>query len=238
MKSRGSQAALTVIFLLFGFMLAIQFRASPDLPGNYRVQRVEELSVLLQVTEQERDNLKIEVTELREKVTEMMASEDHVKLLQDELQKARILSGLTDLKGPGILVDMNDSQKPPAPGQDPSLLIIHDDDIAQVVNELFGAGAEAVSVNEQRIISTTEIRCAGNVIMINGVRIAPPIHIIAIGDPDTLLSGLKFPGGIVDSLSLWGIEVKAKAAEEVIVPAYGGSLSFRFAQPTKKGGGS
>ncbi|MGI6643646.1 MAG: DUF881 domain-containing protein [Bacillota bacterium] len=235
MKSRGSQAALTVIFVIFGFMLATQFRARPPLSSNYRLQRAEELAVLLQVTEEERDRLKDEVASLRDKVAEMMAGEDQVELLREELQKARILAGLTEVKGPGVVLEMTDSQKPPAPGQDPNLLIIHDDDVAEVVNELFGAGAEAVSVNGQRLISTSEIRCAGNVIMINGARIAPPIIVLAIGDPETLMGGLKFPGGVVDSLSLWGIEVKVKAADEVIVPAYNGSLVFRYAQPTRKG---
>ncbi len=200
------------------------------------MQRAEELSVLLKVTEQERDSLKEEIAELRDRIAEILAGESQVKVLQDELQKARVLAGLTELKGPGVVLEMNDSQKPLAAGQDPNLLIIHDDDILQVINEMFGAGAEAVAVNGQRIVSITEIRCAGNVIMVNGTRVAPPFKIAAIGDPETLCGGLKFPGGVVDGLSLWGIEVKVKPQEEITVPAYSGSLNFRFASPSKKGG--
>ena len=234
MKSRGSQAALAIIFALFGFMLATQFRARPPLAGNLTYQRAEELSVMLKVTEEQRDSLREEVTALRTQVAQMQAGEDQAKVLQAELGKAMVLAGLTDVKGPGVEVDMSDSEKPAQPGQNPSAFLIHERDLQDVVNALFGAGAEAVSVNGQRFVSTTEIVCAGNVIMVNGVRLAPPFKILAIGDPAVLESGLKMRGGVVDNLALWGIEVKVKQVQEITIPAYRGSLNFRFAQPVQK----
>ena len=77
------------------------------------------------------------------------------------------------MKGPGVTVEMNDAQKPVGSGQDPNLFIIHDDDILAVVNELFAAGAEAMCINGQRVVATTEVRCVGPVIMVNGNRVAP-----------------------------------------------------------------
>lgn len=238
MKTRGSQIALTIIFLLFGFMLATQFRARPPIPENIRQQRTEELSVLLQTAEQERDALRTEVASLREQITYMMEGQDKLDVLQAELQKARILAGLTEVEGPGVSVEMNDSTRPAQPGQDPNVFLIHDDDVQKVVNALFAAGAEAISVNGHRLITTSEIICAGNVIIVNGARIAPPIKILAIGNPETLEAGLKMRGGVVDSLVLWGIEVKVKIEEKVTLPAYSGPLNLQYATPVKKGGAS
>ena len=234
MRSRGSQAALTIIFALFGFMLATQFRARPPIAGGLQFQRAEELSVLLKVTEDENTTLKEEVSALRTRVSAMLAGEDQVKVLQEELQKAMTLAGLSAVKGPGVSVEMSDSDKPAQQGQDPNVFLIHQDDIQNVVNELFAAGAEAVSVNGQRFVATTEIRCAGNVIMINGVRVAPPLRIFAIGDAKVLESGLTMRGGVVEGLEFWGIKVRVKQEQELTIPAYQGSLNFRFALPVKE----
>jgi len=217
-------------------MLATQFRARPPIPENIRQQRTEELSVLLQTAEQERDALRTEVASLREQITYMMEGQDKLDVLQAELQKARILAGLTEVEGPGVSVEMNDSTRPAQPGQDPNVFLIHDDDVQKVVNALFAAGAEAISVNGHRLITTSEIICAGNVIIVNGARIAPPIKILAIGNPETLEAGLKMRGGVVDSLVLWGIEVKVKIEEKVTLPAYSGPLNLQYATPVKKGG--
>jgi len=233
-RSRGTRAALTIIFVLFGFMLATQFRARPPIVANLTYQRSEELSVLLKVAEEQRNALKEEVALLRDQVAKMQAGEDEVKVLQNELRKAMFLAGLTDVKGPGIVVDMSDSQKPAQAGQNPNVFLIHERDLQDVINAIFGAGAEAVSVNAQRFVSTTEVVCAGNVIMINGVRVAPPFKILAIGDPAVLENGLKMRGGVVDNLQLWGIEVKVKVEQEITISAYQGSLKFRFVQPVQK----
>lgn len=236
MRSRGSQAALTMIFILFGFMLATQFRARPPIAGNLPYQRAEELSVLLQVSEDENNTLKQEVTTLRGKIAEMTAGADQAQTLKEEMQKAMMLAGLSAVKGPGVTVEMTDSDKPAQQGQDPNVFLIHERDIQDVVNAIFAAGAEAISVNGQRFVSTTEIVCAGNVIMINGSRVAPPFIILAIGDPKVLEAGLTMRGGVVDSLKFWGIGIKIKQEQEITVPEFQGALDFHFAQPVAEGG--
>lgn len=234
MRSRGSWAALTFIFMLFGFMLATQFRARPPIAGNLQYQRAEELSVLLKVTEEQRDTLIEEVATLRDKITKMEAGIDQERVLKDELTRARILAGLTEVKGPGVVIEMSDSKKVAQPGQDPNVFLIHDKDLQDVINACFGAGAEALSVNDQRFVSKTEVVCAGNVIMINGARLAPPFKILAIGDPVTLENGLTMRGGVISNLQFWGIDVKITQQPEIVIPAYKGSLDFRYAQPVEK----
>ncbi|MCL5040572.1 MAG: DUF881 domain-containing protein, partial [Firmicutes bacterium] len=151
-----------------------------------------------------------------------------------EMERLRILAGLSEVQGPGVTVTMDDSKRPRQKGEDPNAFLIHDDDVLKVINELLAAGAEAVAINGQRLVSNTEIRCAGPTISINRAMTAPPLTIVAIGDPATLESALKMRGGVMESLALWGIEVKVKKENEVTIPAYHGSLDFQYAKPVPK----
>jgi uncharacterized protein YlxW (UPF0749 family) len=146
------------------------------------------------------------------------------------------LSGLSAVRGPGILVTMADSARPRNRQEDPNVFLIHDDDLLKVVNELRAAGAEAISINGQRLTALSEIRCVGPTISINAVRVAPPIVISAIGDAPTMESALKMRGGVVDQLSLWGIEVTITRQADILVPAYDRVLSWTHARPAEARG--
>ena len=93
------------------------------------------------------------------------------------------------------------------------------------VNELNSAGAEAVSINGQRITSRSSIKCAGSIINVNGVRIAAPFTIKAIGDPEVLESALRFKGGVIDSLLPWGFSVDVSQEDEIVIEPYTQSFS-------------
>ena len=103
-----------------------------------------------------------------------------------------------------------------------------------VINELKAAGAEAVSVNGQRITSNTEIRCVGPVIQINGIRLTAPFKISAIGSPSTLANSLKLRGGIVDTISSANIDVNIEMLTQIVVPKYEKVIEYRYATPTKE----
>ena len=99
-----------------------------------------------------------------------------------------------------------------------------------VVNELKAAGAEAISVNDQRIISTSAIRCVGPVIQVNYQKVATPIVIKAIGNAQYLESAMNIKNGIVDLLKgTAGIGITVSRESEVTIPKYDGVLSFRTA---------
>ncbi len=89
------------------------------------------------------------------------------------------------------------------------------------------AGAEAVSINGQRIVGTSSVSCAGSIVMVNGERVAAPFEIAAIGDGDILQSALKFPGGVVDNLAPWGIEITIRKEASVVVPPYTQTVLFK-----------
>ena len=114
------------------------------------------------------------------------------------------------------------------------MYVIHDDDILKVVNELRAAGAEAVSINGQRLIGSSEIRCAGPTLSVNNVRSSAPFEIRAIGEPKNLENALKMRGGVMETLKVWGIQMEIKSSDSVYVPAYKGSLKHEYAHETEE----
>ena len=91
-----------------------------------------------------------------------------------KLKKNNILIGLTDVTGEGVIVTLKDNNTVTADSNilDPSMVIVHMPDILGVINELKNAGAEAISINDQRVVSTTSLTCEGNIININGEKIS------------------------------------------------------------------
>jgi len=96
--------------------------------------------------------LEKEVEVLREQVSKVVEGEKAAETVRVELARTRMVAGLAAVEGPGVIVTLNDSKRQAGPGESPELFLVHDNDILQVVNELFAAGAEAVSVNGQRMV--------------------------------------------------------------------------------------
>lgn len=231
--------AISVICFILGMLLVAQFRSVQVSGAAISIQRAQELSTQLKTVTEERDMYKKELLELREKLAEYEDAASKTSSLTEaikkELEKVRMLAGLTPGTGPGVVVTLDDSNLPRQPGEDANLFLIHDEDLLKVINELFAAGAEAISVNGQRIIANSEVRCVGPTIIINSVKLAPPFIIQAIGDPDTLESALKMRGGVIESLQVFGIQVNIKKQEKIDMPAYAGAIQFKYFEPAKAG---
>ena len=108
-------------------------------------------------------------------------------------------------------------------------LVVHDADVLSVINELKNAGAEAISINDQRIVPTSSIVCGGNIIEINGEKVGAPFIIKAIGLPEQL-SALTRPGGYLEILKNASIEVSLKKSNNITIPKYTGVISYKYAQ--------
>jgi uncharacterized protein YlxW (UPF0749 family) len=145
----------------------------------------------------------------------------------DEL-KAR--AGETEMEGKGIVFTLDDSKQAAKAGENKNLYIIHDDDLLRVVNELRSAGAEAISLNGQRLIGSSEIRCVGPTVLVNERRLAAPFVISAIGNPQTLESSLKLRGGVIENFKFWGIKADIVQSDKVRIPAFQGKRTFEFAK--------
>ena len=226
---KEAKLTIMVVCVLLGMMLVAQFRITQRLEkDSLSYQRLEDLSDRLKQTEKERNQLLIDMQKLKEKAGE--------QVFQRELAQLKMHANLTPLQGPGVIVTLDDSKLPGKPGENQNLYLIHDDDLLKVINELKAAGAEALSVNEQRLIATSEIRCAGPTVSVNNQRSSPPYVIKAIGDPKTLDAALKMRGGVVETLKFWGIQVNINVVDSSLeVPAYKGTFRYEHAKPVKGG---
>lgn len=148
---------------------------------------------------------------------------------EQEIIKGNKMIGLAEVKGPGVIITLSDSKKEASSVLNPNMLLVHDVDILGVVNELKNAGAEAISINEQRIVPTTSISCGGNIIDINGEKVGAPFVIKAIGLPEQL-AGLSRPGGYLEILEAASIGVELKKSNDIIIPKYTGVIKYEYTQ--------
>ena len=211
---------IAIVFMVLGFMLSVQYKVTVQ-QRTIRMDRVEDLSERLKVMETENKQLLQEINELRKKGADR--ARDHG---QERLQ---LLAGTTDVEGAGIEIVLDDSNIPKKANDNPNLYIIHDEDLLRVLNELRTARAEAISINDQRIVAMSEVRCAGPTVSVNNVRSAPPYVIKAIGAPKTLTSALRLRGGVVETFEFWGIQVKIKSEDKVHIPALKAPRNFEYA---------
>lgn len=181
------------------------------------------------------EELRKELASLREEVTRLQnavaSGSAASKELNSSLQTLKVFAGLTEVEGPGVTVTLRDSKLAPSDAMDITGQIIHDTDILRIVNELRNAGAEAVAINNKRVGLGTNVRCVGTTVLVDEVRVAPPIVLRAIGEPDTLFGGITLPGGILSELKA----VDPQMAEVSIVrkmrlPAFTGGTKFRVAK--------
>lgn len=153
--------------------------------------------------------------------------------LENTIKEGNKISGLSEVTGDGIIITLNDGQITSANSWyvDINDVIVHDIDLMRTVNYLKNTGAEAISINGQRIISTTAIECDGNVIMINGEKIGAPFEIKAIGFPETLIN-IDMTGGYVQQLRDRGVEVTVTKSdkEKITIPKYSGVIKYEYLQ--------
>ncbi len=244
-RSRRAQLAIGIISMLSVYLITCQLK-SVNINNNVdspEKMRVDELQTML-VTEKEKNaDLLSQLVELERNLelyrTDAANTSAINNVMKQELDNAQILAGNTELAGKGVTVTLSDSTVPvPEMSTNIEQYIIHDSDLRMVITELAGAGAEAMSVNGQRIVATTAVRCVGNTIMVNDVKIASPFEIKAIGEPGTLEAALMIRGGVSDYLKSWSINLAVKQEEKVEIPRYSGIINFKHAQPVKEGGDS
>lgn len=151
---------------------------------------------------------------------------------EEQIKLDNILLGLTDVKGPGITISLkdNDSVKKNDidQGDNIEFYIVHAGDLVRVVNDLKNAGAEAISINGQRVVNSTSIYCAGNVVKINGQKITSPVEIKAIGEPDLLYGSMNILGGYLELLKETGVVVQMKKNYNIEINKYDGVINSQY----------
>ena len=219
---------LAVFALSFIFMAQLNTvnRSDETLQGKRETELRDDLTALkIEYEELKKENEKnLEIVE--EYKTSSSNNNTLINSLTQQLNQMSALSGMKDVAGEGIIVTLDGSDMAVSDNISTESMLIHDTDLRAIVNELSAAGAEAISINGQRIIATTAIRCVGPVIQVNGVKVAAPFTVKAIGNAKYLESALNIKGGIVDSFEIYGIKINISREKSITIPKYDGKLSF------------
>lgn len=169
-----------------------------------------------------------EITERYEEVTktlenykqESSSDTETKKNLEEELEKLNLMLGITDVEGTGIIINLDEGENVNTKIKAEELMII--------VNYLKEAGAEAISINNQRITNSTYIVDIDSFIKINSQRVLAPYTIMAIGDTDYLKSALIGTGGYSEKIKAWGQEINIEEKKKITIPKYDGELETKY----------
>ncbi len=167
----------------------------------------------------------------------MGANQEQVENLLFETKNTLMtVSGLTDVTGEGIIVIITDGERELLDNENPNNLMVHDVDIRNIVDDLRNTGAEAISINGQRIIfGQTKIYCTGPTVKINDDVFSQPFIIKAIGDRYFLEAAVNAPGQYGYTLRQWGIFVEVNTSVNIEIPAYTGNRRLLYAEEVKDG---
>jgi uncharacterized protein YlxW (UPF0749 family) len=231
------QLALFGALVALGFLIAAQARAEAP-RVRYTTQERAPLVETVVALQAQQEELKNRIRDLRARVTaaEQGAAGSGVLVrdLNNALRTARLAAGLVALEGPGLVLQLEDSQVPVPPGGSVSDFRVGALDLRRVVEQLWLAGAEAVSVNGERVVPTTAFVDIGGTLLVNSAYLAPPYQVAAIGPAD-LYDILVTAPGFVELIQAradkFGIRFSFAEPDRVTVPAYAGTVTLRYARP-------
>lgn len=165
--------------------------------------------------------------QLEKKIEQATNNNANLEDARNQIQEGNKLIGLTEVTGAGVIIKLSDSKLDASTALDPSLLVVHDLDVYYVINELKNAGAEAISVNGQRVVPTSAIECGGNIITINGEKIGSPFEIKAIGLPENL-ANLNRTGGYLEKMRSDNVGADLKKSNNITIPKYSGIINYKY----------
>ena len=237
-RHRVWRVATPVVVLLSGALFAVSAEQSDGL--DLRGGRLTDLASVVRAERDEAGDLTAEAAELNAEVEALSTKlgDRSVRRVQEEVATLVDPAGLTEKSGAAVQVTLDDAPMEArlAYEGEPNDLVVHQQDIQAVANAMWNAGAVAVTIQGQRLISTTGIKCEGNQVTLHGLPYSPPYVIVGIGDPaaieaelitDPMLATYRdyttIPGG--------GVSWDMTALESAVAPAYEGLLDLTYATP-------
>ena len=241
-RSLGWRLLVPAVFLLAGALFITSALTSDG--TDLRAGRYGDLGTLVSQQKRETDQLRAEANDLADEVSTLSeqiggTEVEEVRAAADALRQP---AGQLSVKGPGLTVSLDDAPEEVVDSADIEVdkLVVHQQDIQAVVNAMWAGGAEAMTIQGQRVISTTGIKCVGNTVVLHDVPYSPPYIITAVGNPDAMLTSVNTNPYIeiylqyVERYQLgWEVDVHT----EVALPAYEGPLDLGYARPAGNAAG-
>lgn len=230
------EITLFVALASLGFLIAAQVRSEAPRVRYTSQERAPLIETATGLQSQQKA-LQAQILDLRSQIAtaeiSSQGSGSIAKALNDALFQARLSAGLTALQGGGLVVQLEDALQvsQSTGGAD---FRVTGRDVRTVVEELWLAGAEAVAVNDERIVSTTSIIDIGGSLLVNSAYLAPPYQVKAVGPADLyaqLASSASWIDYVATRAGQNGIRLAIAQPADLVVPAYAGSVAVRYAQP-------
>jgi len=205
-----------IIFVIISMELT-SFVGYTDVDST-TVKKISSLAALLKESNQHNEELSQEVLKLEKEIFELkhgISSDGASKQIKELYQMA----GMADVTGSGIIITITETN-PNMNEQKDYANVLQSDDLLRLINVLKASGATAISINNERLIVTSEITNADNNIVINKKKIAPPYKIKVLGDYDIIYSALTIRGGIVEYLGLFDIDVDIQKKDKITINSF------------------
>lgn len=232
----GWKMLVPVVFAAAGFLFVASAEASDGF--DLRPQREASLAELVQTQSSRVDQLQARAGGVEDAISQLTERVDSQASdrLQARSDRLRDVAGMTAVSGPGLKVTLDDApeDQPVPEGFDANDVVVHQQDLQAVVNALWSGGARGITLQGQRLITTTGIKCVGNTVVLHGVPYSPPYEIVAVGDPVSLQTGLDQSEYVQNLLQYtqepinigWGVELLT----DTTVPGYDGSVDLEYAE--------
>ena len=227
---------LLVPAVLFGLLVSIQWRTQSDrneLTTRYNTPLLDAAKTL----QNEQAALKLQLADLRAELDKIQTSASTQtgasKELQAAIDRLKLVAGLTERAGDGVIITLDDARGASA-AKDVEKSICHNTDLTDIVNQAWRGGAEAIAVNDERIVGSSSIYCVGSTIMVNGTLMSPPFAVAVIGPQNELLATYDDPTQLRDikqRRDVYGLGFRVSRATGLHLPPYRSALNVRYATP-------
>jgi uncharacterized protein YlxW (UPF0749 family) len=220
MKNLGPQITLTIVCLLLGVLLVMQFRTQRNITNSILVSSSTEQATILDGLVESNAALRKEIATLEEQLASYQwgSADGNLQTLARDLNQIKVFNGMIEVSGPGVELMLAGP--------------LAAEELQDVINELRNAGAEAVAMNGHRIVVNSVITTTRFGLELDDMIITPPYRFTAIGDPDTLATAVGRKGGLVPALlaNHPELEMEMERRERLVAPIHDRKVEFRYAQ--------
>ena len=234
MKNNESTIFVFIAAIVIGILISLNFNLKkenkyvPLSSKQYQEALNKRNTLYSDITKLKQDNKKI-----KDKINIYNNDgEKSKKIAEDanrEIDINKILEGLTPVEGDGVKLVIKDSSNFDKYMNDFNFTkVLHDHDMMNVVNELKNSGAEAISINNQRVVSNTSIFCSGPFLEINKVNTPGPFYVYVIGDPDLIIESLNETESYIKGLINRGLDVTITRQKNIKMAAYVGTIPSNY----------